>query len=126
MANLITLYRFTYPHEAALIQGKLKSMGIPSFVKDELSVQVTNFYSMAVGNIILQVRETDYMLANKILRDAGYHSNHLDSGFYNKVIHFASRLPMLKSFNITGRLIGMLIYFAIFLGILGYLFVILF
>ena len=120
MSRLITLYRFTYPHEAALIQGKLKSLGIPSFVKDELSVQVTNFYSMSSGNIILQVHETDFMRANKILLDAGYQSNHMDTGIYKGLILFSSHLPFLAHFGPAGRLIGLLLYLALVLGIIGY------
>ncbi len=120
MSKLITLYRFTYPHEAALVQGKLKSVGIHSFVKDELSVQVTNFYSMSSGNIILQVRETDFMMANKILLDAGYQSNHLDFSIYNRIITLSSKFPFLHYFGPTGKLIGLLFYFALFIGLVGY------
>lgn len=51
----ITVKTFTYPHEAYITQGRLESEGIPTYLKDEFTIQVFNFYSNAIGGVKLQV-----------------------------------------------------------------------
>ena len=65
--KLITVLTVTYPHELAIIRGRLESEGIECFVQDELTVQVNPFYSNAIGGIKLQVRESNYDKAVEIL-----------------------------------------------------------
>ena len=72
MNNWITIISFTYPHEAHLAKGKLESEGIQVWIKDELTAQVNNFYSNAIGGVKLLVQESDFYQAYKILNDAGY------------------------------------------------------
>lgn len=67
MNKLVTIKTFTYPHEAYIVRGKLESEGIETFMKDELTVQVHNFYSNAVGGVKLQVLEKDVEKASSIL-----------------------------------------------------------
>ncbi len=59
MSHLVTIRIFTYPHEAYVIRGRLESEGIQTFLKDEMTVQVHNFYSNAVGGVKLQVLTED-------------------------------------------------------------------
>ncbi|HBK33156.1 MAG TPA: hypothetical protein DDZ78_16265, partial [Porphyromonadaceae bacterium] len=59
MERLVTIKTFTYPHEAYILQTKLEDEGIPTFLKDEKTVQVYNFYSNAIGGVKLQVWEKD-------------------------------------------------------------------
>lgn len=72
MENFVTVKTFTYPHEVAIIRGRLESEGIECFVQDELTIQVNNFYSNALGGVKLQVREGDVPEAIKILKEGGY------------------------------------------------------
>ncbi|CAN5262709.1 hypothetical protein BH09BAC1_BH09BAC1_12750 [soil metagenome] len=72
MENFVTIKTFTYPHEIAVVRGRLESEGIETFVADELTAQTYNFYSNALGGIKLQVREYDVELALAILEEAGY------------------------------------------------------
>lgn len=67
MEQLVTIKTFTYPHEAYVIQGRLESEGIPTFLKDEMTVQVHNFYSNAVGGVKLQVTAGDVDKALQVL-----------------------------------------------------------
>ena len=46
--QLITIYTFNYPHEAYIIKGRLESEGIICFLKDEMTIQIDNFYSNAL------------------------------------------------------------------------------
>ncbi|HCC85715.1 MAG TPA: hypothetical protein DEQ06_03810 [Porphyromonadaceae bacterium] len=67
MEQLITIKTYTYPHEVYVERGKLESEGIETFLKDETTVQVYNFYSNAVGGIKLQVFSEDVNRALAIL-----------------------------------------------------------
>lgn len=55
-----------------MIQGYLESEGVETMLKDELTTQVHNFYSNAVGGVKVMVREDDYEKAQQILRNGGY------------------------------------------------------
>lgn len=70
--KLITVLAVTYPHEAAIIRGRLEWEGIPCFVRDEFTVQVHPFYSNAIGGIRIQVLKRDLEQAREILKETGY------------------------------------------------------
>jgi len=70
--KFITVLTVIFPHEVAVIRGRLESEGITCFVQDELTVQVTPFYSNAIGGVKLQVRESDLHQAIEILKETGY------------------------------------------------------
>ncbi|MDR2886100.1 MAG: DUF2007 domain-containing protein [Rikenellaceae bacterium] len=70
--DFVTLMTFTYPHEVALIRGYLEAEGIDVFVKDEMTAQVHNFYSNAIGGIKLQVPQAQLDHAVEIVRDGGF------------------------------------------------------
>lgn len=70
MEQFITIKTFTYPHEAYVIRGKLESEGIQTFLKDEMTVQVHNFYSNAIGGVKLQVLSPDVERALSIIDSA--------------------------------------------------------
>jgi hypothetical protein len=72
MSKLITIITFDFPHEAHMAKTRLESEGFEIFLKDELTVQVDNFISNAVGGVKLQVFEEDAEAAIKILEAAGY------------------------------------------------------
>jgi len=65
--NWVTIQTFTYPQEAYIVQGKLESEGIETFLQDEFTTQIFNFYSNAIGGVKLQVPEDCVEEAMKIL-----------------------------------------------------------
>lgn len=67
MDKLVTIKTFTYPHEVYVIRGKLESEGIQTFLKDEMTVQVHNFYSNAIGGVKLQVPSEEVEKALSII-----------------------------------------------------------
>ncbi|HPE55019.1 MAG TPA: DUF2007 domain-containing protein [Bacteroidales bacterium] len=71
MPNWKILITFTYPHEAYIIKGRLESEGIKVEIRDELTAQVNNFYSNAIGGVKLLVQEEDYSQAYNILIESG-------------------------------------------------------
>ncbi|MDR2936358.1 MAG: hypothetical protein LBU80_03340 [Rikenellaceae bacterium] len=71
-SELITVKTFVLPQDAALVRAFLESEGVECFVQDELTVQVDNFYSTAVGGVKLQVRKRDLQEAVVALQNGGY------------------------------------------------------
>lgn len=63
------LRRFQYSSEAVIYQGKLESIGIEVFMRDNNIVDSNPLYSNAVGGVKMFVRTEDYDRANEILND---------------------------------------------------------
>jgi hypothetical protein len=97
MKDWITILTFTYPHEAHLAKGKLESEGIEVQIADEMTVQVNNFYSNAIGGVKLKVRKTDLQRANHILINSGYlkQEEQIDNKFLNWIDKFTARFPLI-------------------------------
>lgn len=72
MENWPTIISFPYPLEAHLAKGYLESNGIEVLLKDELTTQVVNIYSGAIGGVKLLIRESDYDQGIQLLKDGGY------------------------------------------------------
>ncbi|MFH1051488.1 MAG: DUF2007 domain-containing protein [bacterium] len=72
MENLITIITFTLPQDAYLAKGFLESEGLETYIKDELTAQVNNFYSNAIGGVKLQVNENDYENGIRLLQKGGF------------------------------------------------------
>jgi hypothetical protein len=72
MDNQVEIISFTFPHEAHIAKGYLESNGIETFLKDEMTVQVNNFYSNAVGGVKLMIKESDYEQGLLLLKNSGY------------------------------------------------------
>jgi len=72
MGNWPVLIAFNYPHEAHLVKGYLESNGIETIIHDELTAQVANFYSGAIGGVKLLVSNSDYDNGIHLLKKGGY------------------------------------------------------
>ncbi|MCW3785766.1 DUF2007 domain-containing protein [Plebeiibacterium sediminum] len=75
MDNQKIIYRSTYPHDAHMVKTYLQSEGIHSVIIDELTAQVNNFYSNAIGGVKLLVNENDYSAGINVLQKGGYISD---------------------------------------------------
>jgi len=93
--KLITIATYSYPHEMAISRSKLEAHGIECFVRDELTVQVHNFYSNAIGEVKLEVQEQDVKQAIQILKD----SNDLNVNYSESNI----KCQVCDSGNIDGK-----------------------
>lgn len=91
--NLQILAAFMNPHEAHIAKTYLFSEGIDSELRDELTVQVDNFYSNAIGGVKLLVKEEDLSRATEVLKTGGFIS---ESGMKEKKIE---RLHLEKGYN---------------------------
>jgi len=72
MEAFVTIAHFTYPSELAVARSFLESQGIHTYVRDELTIQVHNFLSNALGNIRLEVPDSQKMQAIQLLAEHGY------------------------------------------------------
>ncbi|NOZ47010.1 MAG: DUF2007 domain-containing protein [Chlorobi bacterium] len=72
MSNWITIITFILPHEAQIAKGRLESEGINTIIQNELTTQVNNFYSNAIGGVKLLINENDKEKAEQILIDGGF------------------------------------------------------
>ncbi len=61
------LANFTYPSDLVVVKSLLESHDIDCYVRDELTVQVHNFYSQAIGGIRLEVPKNKIELARELL-----------------------------------------------------------
>jgi hypothetical protein len=68
------LRRFQYSSEAIIYQGKLESMGIEVFMRDNNIVDSNPLYSNAVGGVKMFVKTADFDKANEILGDVSLYS----------------------------------------------------
>lgn len=75
MTNWSIVITFTSPTEAHMAKGYLEANEIDTLIRDELTVQVNNFYSNAIGGVKLLVRNSDLEDAVKLLKDGGYLPN---------------------------------------------------
>lgn len=72
MDQWIVVYTSVYPHEIHLAKNLLETEGIDAILKDEMTVQVNNFYSNAVGGVKLMVRSGDLEKSIALLKEGGY------------------------------------------------------
>ncbi|CAH0538885.1 DUF2007 domain-containing protein [Vibrio marisflavi] len=64
---MITVARFSFPHEAYIAKASLEAAGIDSFVADEHTINMQWLYSNAMGGVRLLVREVDLDSAVELL-----------------------------------------------------------
>ena len=107
MGNWIEIISFTYPHEAHLAKGKLESEGIEVLIKDELTAQVINYYSNAIGGVKLLVKDSNYDNAYHILIKSGYIKEKIiePNIFLVRFEKLTSKLPLIGILIIELRLV---------------------
>ena len=72
MTNYRIIATFTYPSDITIAKSTLKANEIDCYVRDELTIQVHNFLSNAIGGIRLEVPEEQYDNAIQILIESGF------------------------------------------------------
>ncbi len=126
MDNWKILITFIYPHEAHMAKGYLDSEGINSMVHDDLTAQVNNFYSNAIGGVKVLVNDADYDRGIDVLKKGGY----INTGKKARIIELVytnsttdkNTCPFCKSENIGRKkdlnLISVVLYFILGLSIM--------
>jgi len=94
---MITIATYQYPHQAHLVQSKLESEGIGTFLKDKLTVQVNHFLSQAVGGVKLQINQSNFEQAKEILASLHFQEENENT---NQLALDSSACPNCHSKNI--------------------------
>jgi len=66
------IHVFMYPQDAYLAKSLLESEEIDVFLQDEMTTQIFNFYSNAIGGVKILVPTKDADRAIEVLKDGGY------------------------------------------------------
>lgn len=69
MKDFVVVATFTYPHEYTVLRHILEDEGIPHVFENETIVNVTPFYSNALGGIRLKVHREDAEAAIAIIKN---------------------------------------------------------
>jgi len=97
MSQWVTVFTFTYPHEAHVLKTRLESEGILVSLKNENMVQVYNFMSNAIGGVRLQVPEPDVPRAMEIIKEGGWQTDRVkEDSFEDLMLQTGKRIPLLK------------------------------
>lgn len=99
-----------------MVKVYLESRGVPCFAQDELTVQVNQFFSPAVGGVKLQVAEEDFEQAKQLLEEAGYLSEKDDllkerESKIAKLDKSTSSIPLIGSWRLEYRLLTLVLTF---------------
>lgn len=115
-----TIQTFSLPQDAYLARALLESREIETNLADELTAQVHNFYSGAIGGVKLQVLEPDVEEGIQILKEGGYIIENKED-FQEPEILYADRrtdktiCPYCKSKNIGHKknadILAVIVYF---------------
>lgn len=118
MKNLVTIATFTLPTDLAIAKGILESKNIECVIEDELTVQVYNFISNAVGGVKLKVHTDNLEDAKSILIEAGFYTEEKieQSKFWTFIDKMTRDVPFLKNKSLDHR-----IYLLIWIVILGFI-----
>ena len=122
MPTFTTVATFNFPSEMHSARALLETEGIECFTKDELTAQVHNFYSQAIGGVKLQVREDDAERAKELLIQGGYikEEKHELSGFWKGVDNLTRNIPWVNKSVLEIRIIKLAALFLLLFP-LGYI-----
>jgi hypothetical protein len=97
----ITVYSVTYPADAYVIKPVLENEGFEVFLKDELTVQVDNFMSNAIGGIKIQVPKNKAKEAYNFLIEKGLiRESKKSEGFIEKA---TKNIPLVKNWGTLAK-----------------------
>lgn len=91
-----------------VVRSRLEFEGIECFVKDELTIQVDNFYSNAIGGLELQVKTEDVENALFVLKEMGLVQNDIKPRKKSHLIKLTDRIPILNRWPLSLRILILL------------------
>ena len=114
MINYTVIATYTYPSELIVVRSLLESNGIECYVRDELTVQVHNFYSNAIGGIRMEIPNDQIDLAKQLMIENGF-QNYLclsdDEDLVNSKRRMLSALKVGIIFSIVATVVLFLVLF---------------
>lgn len=106
-----TIHTITYPSEAYVIKPALENAGFEVFLKDELTVQVDNFISNAIGGIKIQVHQDKAKEAYEFLLETGLIEEKKEQeSLLNSI---TKNIPIVKEWGVISK--SLFVFFGVFL-----------
>lgn len=106
-----TVAQFTYSSEAKIIQGRLESDGIATFLIDANTIDTDPLVSNAIGGVKLKVRFEDEQRAREILEEINQYSLTNDGEPIQCPNCKGSEVDYFSNVNSMGSLVAFLIGF---------------
>lgn len=72
MVGWSIIQTFTLPQDAYMAKAYLESAGIATMLQDEMTAQVYNFGSNAIGGVKLLVQDSNWKESERLLLEGGY------------------------------------------------------
>lgn len=107
MSDFVTIVSGEPITKVSVIKAKLESEGITCYIRDELTSQILDLYSNAIGGIRLQVKKEDYEKASILLKEYGFIDvkTNQQSKLWGNLNKLTSKLPFVKKLPLEFRLI---------------------
>jgi hypothetical protein len=120
MDRFVTVLILNNPIDLIVLRTRLEDEGIDYLVPDELTTQVNPLYSVAVGGVRLQVRESQVSEVQELLKELGYwEEQKSERTFLDKFDSASSHVPFLNTIQPLFRfLILVTIFVLVLLGLL--------
>jgi hypothetical protein len=120
MDRFVTVLILNNPIDLIVLRTRLEDEAIDYLVPDELTTQVNPLYSVAVGGVRLQVRESQVSEVQELLKELGYwEEQKSERTFLDKFDSATSQVPFLNTIQPLFRfLILVTIFVLVLLGLL--------
>ena len=124
MNQFQTVALFTYPTDLSVAKSFLESHDIECFVQDELTIQVHNFYSNAIGGIKLQVKYQDFKKARNLLLKNGFikEEDVVQDQFLPKLDKLTSKIPIIGTLSFPKKMIPIVVFILLIIIIPSYIY----
>jgi len=97
MDSFVTVATFDNPTSLLVLRSRLEDEGIEYRIPDELTTQVNPLYSVAMGGLRLQVRESDVSATIAILKELDYWHESAEPPFLESFDRATAKLSWLNS-----------------------------
>ena len=91
-----------------VVRSRLEFEGIECFVKDELTIQVDNFYSNAIGGLELQVKGEDFETAIIVLKELGHSVDGVKTKRQSVLEKLTENIPIINQLPLSFRVLVLL------------------
>jgi hypothetical protein len=116
MDRFVTVLILNNPIDLIVLRTRLEDEAIDYLVPDELTTQVNPLYSVAVGGVRLQVRESQVSEVQELLKELGYwEEQKSERTFLDKFDSATSQVPFLNTIQPLFRFLILVTIFVLVL-----------
>lgn len=116
MYRFVTVLILNNPIDLIVLRTRLEDEAIDYLVPDELTTQVNPLYSVAVGGVRLQVRESQVSEVQELLKELGYwEEQKSERTFLDKFDSATSQVPFLNTIQPLFRFLILVTIFVLVL-----------